>query len=576
MEPFSKGDPAIAQVVHQAHKQATSASASARAPYEMTAASGQIAPTVSDRVHEQSKAKTLQLAASIRAHMTDPTMNPADALNAEAEAWIATVKSTQSPLTEAHRDRSLAHWAALINNARPEISSERHWDRDIVEQNWRKHLFVMVNKSDRQKEKPLKASTVAWWASLFVHSIVVYTRDPTTHLKCGMALLIRHGVYAELKAQVVQLVHDFKLNRYKDIKIYYGRPELDLILTHMLEHTRRNGRQLVPVCGDITVIRRGYMDYEIPWRMKQFKLSIGTASSPEQNFNITGCLYTHNLLFDLTVPIIAHLFLLKRFKTKYATIAEFVADTASEIEIDPAFKDTPIFLAGAVGGREFAVPHQAAMAEATAESLRDVAQKCGLPGAGVTALRRDTGNMYALQLGTRIAKDILNHEADGAFRDSYSRNTTNYDLPQIRLGERAGALETFPGQQIEANLKRHAFKSYAVECLVRRARAAPQAEVTAKDAEKRKLEYKAKLVDREEFKPLDVARQAAWLQYLACFNATASAYDPGTASANRIFRLATGELDNPKGTKIPVAFARGWTEIQTAPVSFLSLVSCLS
>lgn len=62
------------------------------------------------------------------------------------------------------------------------------------------------------------------------------------------------------------------------------------------------------------------------------------------------------------------------------------------------------------------------------------------------ALRRDAGNMFALQLGTEAAKDIMNHATDGVFRRHYSKNTENFDLVGIRNGEVAGANESFPRQ----------------------------------------------------------------------------------------------------------------------------------
>ncbi|KAJ7103882.1 hypothetical protein C8R44DRAFT_746619 [Mycena epipterygia] len=570
MDPFSKSNSTVARISHQANRPSSSISI-VQPP--MDSASLPQAPTVPESVHEIAKKKAVQLGASIRAHLEDPTITTADALSQQADAWLATVKSHQSPITEAHRLKSLADWEAYLNTAQPDLSNERHWDRDIVEKYWPKFLFTMVTHSVRVRkeanQKNIKATTVSWWASLFLHSILAYTCDPITGTKCGMTLLVKEGVYVKLKAQVVELVHEYKLDRHKAAKIYFGRHELQLIIQTMLDASIRTGRQLVPVCGDITLMCHDYMDFELEWRMKIFKRqnAIGTVTGKEQTFNVRGCLYAHNVLFDIILPLIAHLFLLKRFKTKYESIEALCADRKAQLHIDPVFNDTPIFLAGATGGREFAVPERPAMATSVYEALRDWAQKSGLPGVGVTALRRDAGNHFGLQNGERIAKDFMNHQTDGPFRDSYSRNTANFNLVQLRIGEVAGSLESFPGQKIQENHQRHGFKSYAVEALVRAAREAPQAEETEKEKKAARLAHRAKLIaEGDLLQPMDKTRSKAWENYVACFNKTASAYKMCTISANRVLKLATGELEPPEREPHPLAFEHPWDEPKTKPL----------
>ncbi|KAJ7073251.1 hypothetical protein B0H15DRAFT_869610 [Mycena belliarum] len=416
-----------------------------------------------------------------------------------------------------------------------------------------------------------------------------------------MTLLVKHDMYRLIKAQVLQLVHDNHLNRHKEVKIYYGRHELSLILSTMLDASRRTGRSVVlqnmirylipfyfttrastmgpthrkwrdlnyvPVLGDLRFFVRGYMDWDIEFRFKHIKNSINTVEAEEQTVNMTGCLYTHNLPFDITLPFAAHLFLLKRFTVKYETIEEFTSDLSAELQIDPAFADTPIFLAGGPGGREFAEPEVAATAASIYESLRAWGNKCGIPRAGVTALRRETSNMYSLQLGHRVAKDALHHATDGPFRNSYSRNLQNHNLVQIRLGEVAGALESFPGAKITENHKRHGFKSWAVEALIRREQEeTPEGTQVKEDAKRARVAYKTSLLDLPDFKDVKDARLETWETYLRCYNATAAGYVIGTLNANRLFGLATGDIDPPKAEKgTPVAFKQPYNSEKTQPI----------
>ncbi|KAJ7707759.1 hypothetical protein B0H17DRAFT_530634 [Mycena rosella] len=596
MEPFSTGDANVARIIYQTNRTNNNPVASLEAPFDAAASSTALAPAIPDAVHEKAKRRTMQLGASIRAHQTDPSMTTSEALHAAADEWLKNLKSTQSPLTESARYKSLADWAAVLSIAEPTLSSERHWDRDIVHKYWPKFLFTLVNNTTPLLNKrTIKAATVSWWAGLFLHSIVVYTRDPDTKGKCGMALLIKDGIYQAIKAQVVQLVHDFRLDRHTDVKIYFGRHELQIIFNSMLQDSQNTGRQVaiqnqlrhlfpfyfttrasslgsthkkwrdlnyVPLCGDVRVFVHGHLNWEILFRMKIHKNHIATAIGVEQNFKIPGVLLAHNIMFDMTVPFLSHLFLLGRFKVKYKTPQELFDDHSAELEIDPEFKDTPLFLESAPGGREFAVPEQAATARSAYQALRHSCQKTGLPRVGYTAIRRETGNIFSLQMGARIAKDVLNHTPDGPFRDSYSRNTANFDLVRIRLSEIAGTEETSAGEKSKENHASHAFMSAAVECLVRQGREAPDAEENSQvKAVDLKEEYKRKLIEKLPMKPLHQTRVAAWTNYLRCFNLTAQGYQMGTPQANRLFLMATGSKKPPKGESIPVAFKVGWTSV---------------
>ncbi|KAJ7808820.1 hypothetical protein B0H13DRAFT_2480063 [Mycena leptocephala] len=594
MDAFPMSDSNVARVIHQSQKliHPTPAS-SARLPLDsMGSLPAPQAPSVPDGVHAKGKQRALQIGAQIRAHMTDPTMNTADALMEKADAFLKEVSSTQSPITQRNRVKSLSDWAGYLAVAKPLVPTEQHWDRNIVEENWKGFLFTMVHVyKPRDPRKPLKASTLVWWSGLFLHSIVTYTRDPVSGSRCGMTLLIQHGVYDALKAQILKCkfsalylatfaerLHPqwYMITSSTATKRSRCRkPVLQNIIRFLLPFffgsrasslgpTDKKWRDLnyasVPVLSDIRCLRLGYMDYQFPFRMRYSKNAIGTAVGDEQTFLITGCLFAHNVAFDLTVPLLAHLFHLRRFEKKYK--AKLVEDDSAELKIDPVFKDTPIFLAGNEGGRDFASPETAAMAESAYEAFGEWCQKAGLPKVGFRALRCDTGNMFSLQMGTRVAKDALHHQTDGPFRDSYSRDTQNFDFVPLRLGEVAGTKESAPGEKIAENYRRHGFRSPAVECLVRQAREAPDSEQAAKYARE---SFKKNLVNSDPLQPLSAARNGAWAAYLGCFNASAACYKMGTEGCNRIYNIASGIIDGPASEKKPVAFSHPWNKDTTIP-----------
>ncbi|KAJ7216317.1 hypothetical protein GGX14DRAFT_391164 [Mycena pura] len=464
---------------------------------------------------------------------------------AEADAWAKTVQSLESPLTQKIRIKTLSDWAAFLKVTQPQIPEEDYWNRNVVEQNWDRFLYVQVKTSTpRSGKSVIKARTLSGWSGLFLHCIVVYTRDPATKQKCGLSLLIKEGLFQKLKAQVVQLIHDFKLDRHYDTRIFYGRRELQIMQAHILDNSRHTGRQVaiqhlnrmnatfffssrasslgpthekwrnlgyVPTCGDLRVFRKGYMEYQIEIRLKFHKMHIGTAAAVDQTFLIEGVKYAHNINFDYSITMLAHLFLRGVFQKKYETVKELVEDPSSELQIDPHFKDAPLFLEVAPGGREFTFPPKAAMSRSHYDHIQYWAGECGLARVGATAFRRDTGNYYGLQMGERVAKDVLNHKAEGIFRNHYSRAMANYNFVQLRLGEVVGTNEAVPGQVLKDADDRHLFSSFAVECLTRKARKDPEDQNVT---QAKRDEFKKKLKDKFPLKPLDEARQVAWNTYL--------------------------------------------------------------
>ncbi|KAK7053886.1 hypothetical protein R3P38DRAFT_3254348 [Favolaschia claudopus] len=580
-------DPTIASLARQTGRDNT-ASVSSSSSVHHTAP----APSVPDAVHEKAKTQALKLSARIKATAKDPTHNNINDLITEADEWAKTVQERESPITKANRVKQLADWQAIILLTEPELPVEQHWDLEVVKRFWKRYLYIMTSTTpSRTPGKPLKSRTVSAWAAMLIHSIVLYTRDPNTQLKCGLRLLITDGLYQNLKDQVMTLVHEFKLDRHYDPRVYFGRAELGLIFETMLSSTKRNGRQValqtmvralytffftlrgsslgpshkiwrdlnyVLLCGHLKIYCKGYADWEIMTRVLNYKNQYNSVTGGEQDFTARGVLHSHNALFDITTFLMAHLYLLKRFKKKYKTIDELLEDQSAEIELDPAFADTALFLEAAPGGKEFASPEVAAMSRSTTDSFRDWSGKTGLPKVGLGALRRETGNMYIVQLGKQLAEDVMNHEAKGTIRDFYSRNMGNLDLVRVRLGEVAGVNESAAGMQIKESDKRHAFMGPALECLIRRAKEEPAVHVPRNQKIR---DDREEIKDNPDLVPLAQAADQAWEAFLACFNSNAA--DSSQTQHKRLMDYATGRATRKQK---PVNFRQPWTEatLQTA------------
>ncbi|KAJ7184184.1 hypothetical protein C8R46DRAFT_1063178 [Mycena filopes] len=557
--------------------------------------SASIAADVPDAVHAKAKKKSMALQAQLRLTLEDPTVNPIEALMAEAEKWAEEVGSQESPLTQARRIKILSDWAGILLLADKDLSPECHWDRDVVLKYWDKFLYILVSTAKKQKRKErLKARTVSGWCGHFLHAIVSYTREQDG-TECGLSLLIKEGLYQKLKAQLLQIIKDFNLDRHYNPKIYFGRAELQIVIDTMLDASRHTGRQViiqngtrflftfhftlrgssmgpthkmwreldyVLLCGHITIFCRGYMDWVIRIKVLNYKNKYSTVTGSFQEFTADGVMLAHNVLFDPTPWIMSHLFLLKRFKKPYETIAELCADQSAQIEIDPKYANTPFFLEAAPGGREFVEPHVAAMSRAASDSLRDWASKSDLPRVGLAGVRRESGNTFGLQLGTEFAKDILNHTETGVFRGNYSKNMGNFTLVNLRLGEGAGNAETTAGFQIKKNDQRHAFMGPALGCLLRRSLAEEAARAEPIIASKKK--GPDPILDHPDLGPLTVARESAWNTYLLCFNATGKTYH--MTKANFIFKLACGDETVKNPGKLPLAFLPPWDKATTALV----------
>ncbi|TFK40886.1 hypothetical protein BDQ12DRAFT_412280 [Crucibulum laeve] len=399
-----------------------------------------------------------------------------------------------------------------------------------------------------------------------------------------MGLLTKGGLFQQLKDQVAQLTVDYNLDRKYNPKYYFGREQLQIMFTEMLNASGRlailhqiermlftfymtaRPSSLGPVheiwrkrgygvcLKHVRVCVLGYMNFRITVHLDEFKGAISGVSADEQRFVLEGVLYMHNLLFDPTIYMVAMLYGRNAFQKKYKSINDLCNDNQAELVIDSSMLQEPLFPEIAPGGshREFITPLRPALAQAATKSVAYWAQKAGLPCTGVTALRRDAGNMYGLQLGTDKAQDIMNHVGSDRriFSTHYDRGTANVDVVHIRLGERPGTKENNAGEMLEESARTHSFMDIVVECLLRRNAVAP--------GHKAEIDVQCNKAAEEdpELIALEDEKQQLYEQYLRCFSHGAKSYKFCIDNVHRIFEFAAGERKQyPR--RDPVSFIEG-------------------
>ncbi|KAJ7150931.1 hypothetical protein C8R43DRAFT_493005 [Mycena crocata] len=606
MEEWENLDPNVAHILHHAERINQAGSSNSVAPTSVISANvaahrlPQTAPDLPNDLAEKVAGKALRLEARLRRTLNDPTLDPAEELIRRADEWAKTIESLESPLTQRARVRTLADWGAFMTVTDKTLPSNRHWDKDIVKANAVRFLYSKVENTDaRPNKKTIKSRTVTWWCGLFLHAIATYAREPETNNKCGLNILI-NGLYKELKDATGHIIRSHKLDRHADVRIHIGRHELQMIISCILDATRTSGRivalqhiirwliafffttrasslgatdkkwrelDYVPLCGDLRIFVRGIMDMYMDFRLRHFKTSISSNVGTEQTVRIDGVLFAHNAMFDLTVPTLAHLYLMGAFKIKFKSIEELFAFSGGELEIDPAFADTPLFREATPGGHDFASPPKAAMSRSAYDGLAHWAGEAGLPRIGWGCLRRDSGNLFGLQMGRKTAEDALHHRTRGPFRPAYSLNLLNVDSVPVRLGEKAGTKESVAGEKIKEHEERHLFQSYAVEAMVRRAHEDPDAKQHSLEARK---QFKRDLQEKEPLKTFDLARTTSWQIYRGHFPAKAKEYSMQTDSARKMYKIASGETVLKKPGRVPLVFVKSKAAAANARDAFIN------
>ncbi|CAA7268471.1 unnamed protein product [Cyclocybe aegerita] len=413
----------------------------------------------------------------------------------------------------------------------------------------------MLDQSQPRKgHTTLKSTTLQAWMYNHTSNIVTYAWDDndSTNRGTGMDLLTKHGLFHELKNQVV---HCKGLERTPDPKLYYGRHEILLMFKYMLAASasdafhRMVGLQnsvrilftFVTTCRsstlgptekkyadygeficlkDVKIIQQKPGEYTSKLHFHHFKGSINTVEADEQRFTIQQVLYAHNATFDLTTWLIADLFARNAFAKKFLKVNE--------------------------GASSFMVPYQPSPASAHGAAISHMAKKAGLPPAGSMAIRHESGNRFGIAQGIQYAKDVMNHHTvtDGIYRRHYSMNTDNFQPQAVVLGEVAGANDAYPGQQYKIHDEMHALTKMAVQSLLR-----------IRDSDK---ETNLKASASPEMVEVLSRRNEVVEEFIECFTGPVMAYDlTSLAQLNNVYNEACEHADASISEKGLIMFKDG-------------------
>ncbi|KAJ6525436.1 hypothetical protein DFH09DRAFT_1416443 [Mycena vulgaris] len=472
--------------------------------------------------HEDGKRQLdrMKLTRVVSAARGDGNEEDRDRLLANYETFLTSLIATRSEKSERDRKRHEVLWTACLLYFDDNFDQEKVWYKETVEQWAPVYLLWLFDHTKPLPGRPcLKASTVDGWSKRLIENILHFTWDPVLGKKAGMTVLTVGGLFHKLHEIVHNVIMQNALERTMNQKHYYGRPEVQRLIEVILgsgRHRRRGAIQIILklIFGMILALRpssigpandllaslgrflklRHLKVYRAPgggfafvirlcidnlkasrpistlpnadsWR----QMSLTTVEAEELVFMLESVLNGVNVLFDPTMWMILWLFI--RGALPYDSLHELSKGEEAEIEIKKEMLDEPLFVIIEKGMPTTKV----AKAGSATQAVTYYAHKAGLPGGGMGTLRREAGDKFAVQLGERVARDVLNHATEGVFRRHYSRNVAHYDLTRIRLGELPGPEEKFAGEKLQAALGKFTYLEFAVEAMVRQTQAAEDA-----------------------------------------------------------------------------------------------------
>ncbi|KAK0457415.1 uncharacterized protein EV420DRAFT_1643757 [Desarmillaria tabescens] len=437
------------------------------------------------------------------------------------------VTSSESPSTRDARLQMEGSWVDFIHRVLPNVPAENAWDPAVVAIAGPKFMFFLAShlflahttKPRATDKKVIKSRTLVCFMNLFLHLVLRYTTDPVTKKKCGLQLLTKYNLFQKLKDQVQSLIFHLKLDRHFDKRWFFGRLEIQLVIDTAM---KSRSTRLVKINTMMRIL--------FPFYMTTRPSTLGPMCREYRDLG-----FAHNISFCVASWMMAYLFAIEAFETKFKTLGEMFAFKGLEYPLDPAMSGYPVFPAAKPGGREFIIPYQACSSGGISESIGGLLTAAELPMAGGYALRREAGDTYGMMLSARIARDILKHVQDGCFREHYSRDVENYDVVLLRNNEVDG---------ISVPINQQDYISAAVQAVIRRGKEPEQARRKSSKQDK-----DAYLMTVDCVVAAKQALDEAWESYYAVFTPRArkyKLYNPRPETIGRLYDIATGARPSAK------------------------------
>ncbi|KAF9478686.1 hypothetical protein BDN70DRAFT_921761 [Pholiota conissans] len=172
----------------------------------------------------------------------DPSL--AAKLKEASQHFVDNVESSASPSSLRKRRAAENYWESLLAAFDASIPPHRFWDEDVVLKYYKHMLYYILiafSEGGTKGRPKMKSRTLEERCMLFCWAIAKNTRNKAGEAT-GNRLLISGGIMSELKDQHIMLTKIHGLDRHLDKKLYYGMPELKLLIEEALKNTEKVGR----------------------------------------------------------------------------------------------------------------------------------------------------------------------------------------------------------------------------------------------------------------------------------------------------------------------------------------------
>ncbi|KAL5639572.1 hypothetical protein ACGC1H_006256 [Rhizoctonia solani] len=398
-----------------------------------------------------------------------------------------------NPYVARNRQYMINAHTTFLSLYQPDLPVEDHWNTNVVIQ-FAANIFVHRVTTSRGKDGgPIQSRTAVGWLGHYIHAICTYTRDPFTLLRTGLTVL-RRGLYVRLENILKWCVIEYGLIRHSNIQQRLDRDALQLIFEVMIKRTKHHGRAVAFQTMNAAnfalsgALRSGSLQANNPQYAKQgmymkagdceisvvrpycysVKVTIdhwkGYSGVVGERKVLTFGPVTkaHNLIFEPAVTLILDFMARKGFKDIENPTQLFACKSAI-LEMKDSFKSMPLWLRRGPGGLSViegvpAGPH------ALSHSLSYLGFQAGINNASIHALRRYSGNIYALTLGRELTLYLLNHnDRTGKVMDNhYTTGVQDMPLTQLLHGELKGQLTKVEQMALEANRRTSAAMNFLI------------------------------------------------------------------------------------------------------------------
>ncbi|KAG8704763.1 hypothetical protein FRC08_002047 [Ceratobasidium sp. 394] len=409
----------------------------------------------------------------------------------------------QNPYIRKARDAMANVYTTTVEKMAPHIPEEEYWYAVTVNEYAEPAFLLRIRLSRNRDGGMVQSRTAHGWLYHFLWIIVKYTRNPTTGEYAGLTVLRKYGLLERLEGHLKWAVREYGLPTHLQKQVRLDRSALQLMIEGIIERTvgygRHGGIQTIlgiDLCfygafrsgslqANIEAFRDQQMYLKIEdctvnvlrpgcWSLvvdiKHWKGYSGVMGrSAELTFGPVS--KAHNLNFEAPLYFVMDL-LARGALENIETLDQLFEFNGAVLPIKPDFGNLPVLLKQSARG--FSVeegvpigPHK------LSAHIHKCALDVGISGGSVHAIRRASGDKFAISMGKDKTAYLLNHgdRMGITFDEHYSTGLKHTPIVDIMLDELTGDLT-----EIELKtLRNMAQSSPAFHVLIHRSKSATQA-----------------------------------------------------------------------------------------------------